>query len=273
MIALICPICQAALAVAPKTWSCANGHQFDVARQGYVHLLPVQHKKSRSPGDTPEAVAARRAFLQAGHYQPLRDHVVAVLRELAANQVLDIGCGEGYYTSAMRTVATDVVGLDIAKPAVQLAAKQFGDITWLVGSGALLPLAAQSVDVVTSLFSPLPVSEMARVLKQGGHVVVATPAPDHLYQLRAGLFEDVRLHEPDKFVAQLAPQFELVRQDELRVPLQLDQASIRNLIAMTPYAWKAKAEKRQALEALENLQTEAVFRVLVLQRDTVAQVG
>lgn len=263
MIALICPICQSTLAIAPKTWRCTNGHQFDVARQGYVHLLPVQHKKSRSPGDTPEAVAARRAFLQAGFYQPLRDHVVQVLQELAAKQVLDLGCGEGYYTSAMRTVATDVVGLDIAKPAVQLAAKQFADITWLVGSGALLPLADQSVDVVTSLFSPLPVAEMARVLKHGGHVVVATPAPDHLYQLRAGLFEDVRLHAPDKFVAQLAPQFELVRQDELRVPLQLDQASIRNLIAMTPYAWKAKAEKRQALEALEVLQTEAVFRVLV----------
>ena len=119
MIALICPICQSALAAAPKTWCCTNGHSFDVARQGYVHLLPVQHKKSRSPGDTPEAVAARRAFLQAGFYQPLRDHVVQVLRELAVTQVLDLGCGEGYYTSAMRTVATDVVGLDIAKPAVQ----------------------------------------------------------------------------------------------------------------------------------------------------------
>jgi 23S rRNA (guanine745-N1)-methyltransferase len=263
---LICPICQAALQIAPKVWQCTAGHCFDVAREGYVNLLPVQHKKSRSPGDTAEAVAARRAFLAAGHYQPLRDVVVAQLAQLSAQRVLDLGCGEGYYSSAMQRVSPWLMGLDIAKPAIQTAAKRYKSIHWVVGSGVLLPLASASIDVVTSLFSPLPVTEMQRVLKADGHVIVATPAPDHLWSIREALFDEVRAHEPDKFLTHLAPSFALIEQIEMRVPLQLAQADLGHLVAMTPYAWKAKADKRAALESNRSFTTEAVFRVLVLQK-------
>ena len=33
-----------------------RGHSFDVAREGYVNLLPVQHKNSREPGDAEESL-------------------------------------------------------------------------------------------------------------------------------------------------------------------------------------------------------------------------
>ena len=259
---LICPVCRQPLLREPRRWLCASGHSFDIAREGYVNLLPVQHKHSREPGDRPEMVLARRAFLEAGHYAPLRDAIVAMLAPLSAGCLLDIGCGEGAYTRAFAAVAATVIGLDIAKPAVQLAAKRDKAITWIVGSGAILPVAETSVDVITSLFTPLHVGEMQRVLAPGGSVLIATPDADHLHSLRAGLFDEVRPHEPDKFIAEFAPAFRLAERAAVRVPLTLDGAALRQLLAMTPYVWKARPERRAALEAHEAFETEAAFVVM-----------
>ena len=266
MPAIICPLCRQLLQRQAKTWSCAQGHSFDVAREGYVNLLPVQHKSSREPGDSAEMVMARRNFLQAGHYQPLRDAALALLAPLGGHSLLDIGCGEGYYTSALTGAAADVTGLDIAKPAIQLAARRFRDITWLVGSAALLPLADASVDIVCSLFSQLQIAEMRRVLQAGGHVLVVTPAPDHLWSVREQLFDAVQPHEPDKFLAGFEGSFELHTRQELRVSLSLTQQGLRQLMMMTPYAWKAKPEKRAALEGRGSFFTEAAFSLMLLRK-------
>lgn len=264
--AILCPLCKALLAQNPLSWTCLNGHCFDVAREGYVNLLPVQQKKSREPGDAAAMVSARRAFLDAGHYAPLRDALLQTLAPLALTHVLDIGCGEGYYTSALTQVAPQVVGLDIAKPAVQLAAKRLKTITWLVGRSAHLPLAEASVSAVTSLFSPLPVAEMARVLVPAGYVLVATPGADHLASVRSALFDELIPHVPEKFLTTLAAHFILESRLDMRFPLALNQTSLRQLLLMTPYVWRAKAEKRAALEACEQMQTEAVFTLFLLRK-------
>ena len=99
-----CPLCQLPLAFDQRSWRCASQHQFDRAKEGYVNLLPVQHKRSRQPGDSAEMMQARRDFLDAGHYQPLQQQVCDLLAGIlppGAAKVLDIGCGEGYYTQAV----------------------------------------------------------------------------------------------------------------------------------------------------------------------------
>jgi 23S rRNA (guanine745-N1)-methyltransferase len=267
MPSLICPLCRLPIDPQSKVWRCAKGHSFDVAREGYVNLLPVQHKHSREPGDTPESLHARRDFLQAGHYQPLREAVLALLEPLQAQTLLDIGCGEGYYTSTFISLAADVTGLDIAKPAIQLAARRFRNVTWLVASGALLPMADVSLDLVTHLFTHLHVGELRRVVKPGGHVLVVTPGPQHLHSLRAALFEDVRAHAPDKFLMEFEAGFKLLRNEEVRFALRLERDSLRQLLQMTPYAWRAKPERRAALEVREALDTEAVFSLLLFRKD------
>ena len=267
MIRVICPLCHQYLEQKPGTWSCAQGHAFDVAREAYVNLLPVQHKKTRDPGDNPEMVQARRKFLFAGHYQPLRDAVLALLAPLRAQSLLDLGCGEGYYTGAFPSVAADVAGLDISKPAIQLAAKEFRGITWLVGSGAQLPLADASVDIVVSMFSQLYLEHTRRVLKPHGHLLVVTPAPDHLWSVRERLFDEVRAHQPDKFLAGLDAHFELTARAEVRVALQLGRDTLEQLLLMTPYAWKARPEKRAALlQDAEVFDTTAAFTLLLLKK-------
>lgn len=261
----MCPVCRQRLELVSKTWRCEQGHSYDIAKQGYVNLHVVQHKHSKNPGDTPESIDARRAFLQGGYYQPLQQAIVHLLKDLKAKMVLDIGCGEGYYTSAMQQVVEQCIGVDIAKNAVQRAAKLNDKVTWVVGTGATLPVIDQSMDVCTSLFSPIPQTEILRVLKDDGYLIVVTPATDHLYAMREALFEQVNPHTPQKFVEQLQDLFELKEQQVIDAPLVLDQQALKNLIAMTPYAYKASPERRMQLEQKAHLQVTASFQIYLFQ--------
>ena len=165
-----CPLCHAPLTRAEKTFICPQGHQFDRAKEGYVNLLPVQHKRSRDPGDSAEMMQARRAFLDAGHYQPLRDAVVALLRQYlteGASAMLDIGCGEGYYTATFADVAAEkgaeTFGLDVSKVAIRAAAKRYSAVTFCVASSHRLPFEEASMDAVVRIYAPCKAEELARV--------------------------------------------------------------------------------------------------------------
>ena len=265
---LMCPVCRQSLNLVERSWRCDHGHHYDVAKQGYVNLHVVQHKHSKTPGDTAESVLARREFLQAGFYQPLQQAVVELLKQLEPKAILDIGCGEGYYTSAMQPYTEHCIGVDIAKTAVQRAAKLNPKVTWVVGTGATLPVQDNSIEVCSSLFSPIPQHEIIRVLKEQGYLIVVTPAPKHLYHLREALFEQVTLHEPQKFVEQLAAQFELKQEQVVEASMQLDQHALKNLIAMTPYAYKANPERRKALEQHTQFAVTAAFQIYVFQKKT-----
>ena len=189
-----------------------------------------------------------------------------LLQQLKPKAVLDIGCGEGYYTHAMQPWTKHCVGVDIAKTAVQRAAKLNSKIVWVVGTGAILPVQDHSIDVCTSLFSPIPQQEITRVLKDEGYLIIATPAPRHLYALREALFEQVNLHEPQKFVEQLNAEFELKHEQLVEAPLSLDQQALKNLIAMTPYAYKANPERRKAIEQQQYFAVTAAFQIYVFQK-------
>lgn len=263
---LMCPVCRETLILNERTWRCGNGHSYDVAKQGYVNLHVVQHKHSKNPGDTPESVQARRAFLSAGHYAPLQQAVVKMIRDLRIENLLDIGCGEGYYTDAMQQEVMQCVGVDIAKNAVQVAAKLNKDVTWVVGTGATLPVQDQSIHLCTSLFSPIPEQEILRVLKDRAYLMVVTPGPQHLYAMREALFEEVKPHEPEKFVDQLSASFDLIQSQLVDASLKLNQQDLKKLIAMTPYAYKAKQERREKLEAESQFELTAQYQIYLFQK-------
>ncbi|KAA8733148.1 methyltransferase domain-containing protein [Acinetobacter qingfengensis] len=267
---LMCPVCREQLILQEKTWRCIHQHSYDQAKQGYVNLHVVQHKHSKTPGDTPEAVAARRRFLSAGFYQKLQQKIVDVIQPLDLLSAIDIGCGEGYYTQAIAQQIPHLIAVDIAKSAVQIAAKQDRQrqVTWVVGTGAILPVQDQSLQLCSSFFSPLPKAEMLRVLQPQGYLLVATPAPQHLLAMRHALFDEVKPHEPEKFVQQLAPEFQLLEQFLICDQLQLNQQQLQDLIAMTPYAWKAKAELRTVLEQQAQFSVEAQFCLYLFQKSS-----
>lgn len=239
-----------------------------MAKEGYVNLLPVQHKRSRDPGDSAEMMQARRTFLDAGHYQPLRDAIVAQLCECLeqhATAILDIGCGEGYYTHAFADVLPGVTtfGLDVSKVAIKAAAKRYQQVTFCVASSHRLPFSDASMDAIIRIYAPCKAEELARVVKPGGWVITATPGPRHLMELKGLIYDEVHLHAPH---AEKLDGFELQRSNELHYPMRLRGDEAVALLQMTPFAWRAKPEVWQALAAKEEFNCQTDFNIHVWQR-------
>lgn len=270
-----CPICYEPFTTLSASWQCDNGHHFDRAKQGYIHLLPVQHKKSKTPGDDQSMVDARRQFLAAGFYEPLQVQLQKTISELAQKELhlLDIGCGEGYYTHALAFKAKQtsddawVTAFDISKSAVIKTAKQKSPNTVaMVASAANIPLLDNSVEIATSIFAPIIAEECHRVIKENGFLIIAKPDTNHLIDIRNHLFDTVELHDSDKFIQQLSPRFELQNTKNVSAELILNPSSMKDLLTMTPYAYKAKPEKIEALLSKDNLQTFANFKIYVFQK-------
>ncbi|WP_226665649.1 23S rRNA (guanine(745)-N(1))-methyltransferase [Microbulbifer aggregans] len=258
-----CPNCKQTLEPQQNTWRCASGHTFDRAREGYVNLLPVQKKRSREPGDSGEMLQARRRFLDGGHYRPLADAICAMLAAgdsvRQERRLLDIGCGEGYYSRALAAAGwpeEQIAGVDIAKAGVRLAAKRQARAQFAVASSFEIPLADNTVHSILRVFAPGPASELQRILEPGGVLLDVSPGPEHLWSLKRALYREPRQHQPP------APLegFETVAEMRCAFTLQIKgREVISDFLAMTPFAWKGDGEARAELEQREELQLEADF--------------
>jgi 23S rRNA (guanine745-N1)-methyltransferase len=273
--ALACPLDGTPLHCTGSAWTCASGHSFDIASQGYTNLLPVQHKRSRDPGDSKEMVAARRRFLTAGFYQPIAAAVSrAVLADLptdASISCLDAGCGEGYYMRQLAAAVGDgqtlaLLGLDISKWAVLSAAKQDKRPSWVVGSNANLPVLPGTLDRVLCMFGFPVDAEIARVLKRGGLLVQVDAGPDHLRELREIIYPSLKPERPTDL--QTPAGFSRLPTETLRFSIELTNAEqIADLLAMTPHLFRASAEGRTAAAALTALSLSVDVRLTCFERD------
>ncbi|GAB58364.1 23S rRNA (guanine(745)-N(1))-methyltransferase [Rheinheimera nanhaiensis] len=241
----LCPLCQQPLSQNAKQYQCSNRHSFDIAREGYVNLLPVQQKNSKDPGDNKEMMQARRQFLHAGWYAPLAQAVATTLSEVAPQRLLDLGCGEGYYTGIIKQQLADtaVWGLDISKSAIKFAAKAQPNIAFNVASAYQLPFAANSFDAIVRIYAPSKAQELKRVLSTGGHLLTVTPGPQHLVQIKQAVYEQVRLHD-DAMVS--LDGFVHLKRQQLKFELNFSRSEdVLALVQMVPLAWKFTAEQKQ----------------------------
>ncbi|GAB6389548.1 putative RNA methyltransferase [Stutzerimonas marianensis] len=266
---LICPLCHAPLEVAERGVACPANHRFDRARQGYLNLLPVQHKNSRDPGDNQAMVEARRRFLEAGHYAPLARRLAELAAERTPQRWLDIGCGEGYYTAqiAQALPGADGYALDISREAVKRACRRAPQLEWLVASMARVPLADASCNLLASVFSPLDWHEARRLLAPGGGLLRMGPTREHLWELRGLLYDEIRDYDDEKHLSLIPAGMQLAHSETLSFELQLDSAQARaDLLAMTPHGWRASAERRAAVID-QPLRVRVAIRYDWIQRD------
>jgi len=250
---LLCPICGDMLHKSDRAYVCPRRHSFDIARQGHVHLLPVQNKHSLQPGDTKEQVLARRAFLDAGFYAPIAD----ALCDLAVSRgckgpVLDVGCGEGYYSTQLaRTLEAELVGIDISKEAVRCAAGRYKNALWLCASAAHLPVAEHSIGLVTSLFALTVPEEFARVLRPEGAFIQVLAAEDHLLGLKNIIYPHLTHKEKD--ITPSVPGFRLAESRQLRFSFTVEGEQVQNLLSMTPHVYRIGKEGAQHLRQTKQL--------------------
>ena len=260
---LVCPICAGSLQREANIWRCADGHCFDIARQGYVNLLPVQQKHSLQPGDTKEQVRARREFLDGGFYEPIARELCA-MAEGCSGPILDVGCGEGYYSAKLsQALDTELVGLDISKEAVRSAAGRYKSGLWLCSTASRLPVRAQSVGVLTSLFALTVPEEFRRVLRPDGAFIQVLAAEDHLMGLKGIIYPELT-HKEKNSVPEL-PGFRLEESRRLRFTFTVEGAQVQNLLSMTPHVYRISREGAQRLRQTQIL-TDTASCVLNLYR-------
>lgn len=264
---LLCPICGETLTQTDHSLRCAGNHSFDIARQGYVNLLPVQQKHSRFPGDTREQVLSRRAFLDAGFYRPIADCLVSTAKELGATgPILDVGCGEGYYSAALaEALDTELTGLDISKEAVRFAAAKYKNAQWLCATASHIPVADGAAGILTSLFALTLPQEFSRVLAEDGLFFQVLAGEDHLLGLKSVIYPELKHREKDT-VPEL-PGFLRIRSVPIRFSFTAEGEQVHNLLAMTPHWFRISREGAEALAQTERL-TDTASCVLNVFRKT-----
>ncbi len=252
---LICPVCGNALAFEGACVRCSSGHSFDLAKEGYVNLLRT-NRPGDAIGDDKFAARARRDFLNRGYYSVLQNAFRGLFADREGS-VLDICCGEGYYTSALgENPKLEVYGFDISREMVRLAAKR-GRGTYFVANMAAIPVAAESMDFATHLFAPFNEEAFCRVLKKGGRLYTVIPGKKHLWGLKQVLYDtpyenDEKLPETEKL--------RLISVRKVSDTIRLASAEdIGAVFRMTPYYFHTSPADKRKLDGLESLETSVEF--------------
>jgi 23S rRNA (guanine745-N1)-methyltransferase len=230
---LLCPVrdCHLALIREERRLVCPRKHSFDIARSGYINLLQPQERRSKQPGDTAAAVAARRRLHDRGVTEPLVRAIAEMIAASPSDVVLDAGCGEGFcLTTLARQASFDAHGVDISIPAVDAAARRYppaeGRCEWIVANAdRFLPYASGSFSIVLSITARMNAGEFRRVLREDGKLLVALPAPEDLVELRGTGRDRV-----DRTVETFAHDFTLLDRRRVTTVADLDEAALEDVL-------------------------------------------
>lgn len=267
-----CPVCGGALTKTDGGLGCGNGHRFDRARQGYYNLLMSNKSSAKRHGDDGLMISARTAFLERGYYAPVRDALCRIALPLLSDSsaVLDAGCGEGYYAQLLARQAAEngkqltVLGADISKDAVKAAARRACYSQLAVASVSRLPIVEGGCDMVLNIFSPPEITEYARILSPGGVLIRALPLEDHLWSLKAAVYErPYRNPAPEMSLS----GFNLIGVEDVQQVIHLTSTEdILALFAMTPYWYKTSPADRAKLETLATFDVELAIRLAAYKK-------
>ena len=245
--AFACPICQENLTLVETSLKCSNRHSFDLAKFGYVNLAP-QIKQSANYDK--ENFQNRQQILEAGFYQTILETISDLLARLeTAKTILDIGCGEGFYSRKLQESHSDKTfyAFDISKDSVQIAAKIEPNwaVNWFVGDLARLPIKDASMDILLDIFSPANYGEFRRVLSKDGILIKVIPTENHLIEIRQMVQDqltrkgysnqDVKEHFQEHFSIQSSQIASLTK------PISAEQRQA--LLAMTPLLFHVDQSK------------------------------
>ena len=272
----ICPVCGEALVKGERTFRCANGHSFDLHRKGYVNLLTTKKHNPKKAGDNGDMVRARTEFLDFGHYERLAQRAAQIMGELTADRkepvIIDSGCGEGYYTVqyAGALEKARIYGVDISKGACSHAMSRVNEkglhnVQIAVASAFELPFEDKSADLIVCTFAPVSDREYARVLKDGGKLLVISPSPDHLFELKALIYEEPYRNKPNEYGLE---SFREGKEEVLEYKARLaSREEILSLYRMTPYSYKTSKPDSAKLIETESLEVTCGFSIRIFTKE------
>ena len=257
---MICPKCSSKLIKQDKRFVCEKNHSYDIARQGYVNLI----LNGSVHGDSKEMVVARTEFLNHGYYACLQEKLCELIEKYQPNRLVDLGCGEGYYTSKMALHAQECIGVDLSKDALKTAARIDKKSQYIVASIFHLPIEENSVDCITNIFAPTPLDEVKRILKEEGVYIRVTPHIKHLYEFKQELYKEAYVNEIEMIEDDT---IQLIEQIKVENTITIDNNSdIQALFMMTPYYWKSSKETSQKVNEMNTCTTTISFDIQVYKK-------
>ena len=222
-------------------------------------------------------VRARRSFLETGLYEPLRAEITKAVCEAAPGEMVDAGCGEGWYSCHILSELTKIVaepflsGIDISPEALRYAAKRakemgvFNQSSWAVASVSHLPIGTASCDCIINLFAPCEPKEFRRILRPDGLLIRAIPLEKHLWELKCAVYDQPYQNRP---VLSAPEGFRLEELIPVNATITVSGEELSNLFSMTPYAHKTSASDAAKLDEIASLDTTISFGILKCRKDT-----
>ena len=270
MYKLACPKCHELLYKENKSYKCNNRHCYDIAKSGYINLLLNPDKATNNPGDNKESLLCRKAHLNNGYYDDILNEVIKCIKEYKGNDIhlLDLGCGEGYYTYKMKQALNDAIvyGLDISKEGVNMASKYTKDICWIVGNSKNIPIESHSLDIITALFTVVNVDELKRCLKDDGIIIQVSANNLHLVEFKELIYDEIKI-KSDEFVRL---PFNEVKSYNFKKTIHLrSREDTLNLLKMTPHFYHIKKERRHVLDTLDEFDVTIDIRITIYNKDEI----
>ena len=245
--AFACPICQENLTLVESSLKCNNRHSFDLAKFGYVNLAP-QIKQSANYDK--ENFQNRQQILEAGFYQAILETISDLLSNSKnAKTILDIGCGEGFYSRKLQEVHPDKTfyAFDISKDSVQIAAKSEPNwaVNWFVGDLAWLPIKDASMDLLLDIFSPANYGEFDRVLKENGLLIKVIPTENHLKEIRQKIQDQLtnKDYSNQDIKNHFQEHFTLLSSQTASLTKTITAEQLQALLSMTPLLFHVDQSK------------------------------
>lgn len=253
----LCPICHEPLHKTGNSCQCVHHHTFDYNKSGYLYLYQTNKPNH---GDNAGMVKARTAFLSSGAYSFLRDFLVE--KTEGSETLVDLACGEGYYTSRLH--GKEKAGIDLSKEALRHGAKNDKSTQYILSSIFSIPLEDACADTVVTCFAPVSTLEIPRILKPGGQFLLVTPGEDHLYELKQVLYT----HPYRNTIKEIPIDLTLEKTEKIEKTCTLDQPTLLALFEMTPYAYKTGKEGMKKLQSLQKLDVTAQFIIRTYRKDS-----
>lgn len=247
---ILCPICKEKLEKIDNSYKCKNNHSFDIAKQGYINL---NRKASDNTGDEKEMIKARKAFLDKDYYLFLKNKLNELIDEYKPNNLLDLACGEGYYTKDFKCL--DKVGIDLSKEALKIASREDKSTTYILKNIFDIPLNDKSMDMIITIFAPIS-KEISRLLNDNGHFVLVRPDVDHLLELKEVVYDKAYLNE-DKQVN--IDNLNLIDELKIKEKAILNNEDLIHLFKMTPYYHKTSINDFNKLNNINELEVTFSF--------------
>ncbi|MEK3889225.1 putative RNA methyltransferase [Bacillus sp. FSL K6-3431] len=261
-----CPICTSPMVFENNTTLvCTEGHSYDLAKKGYIHLLSqsIDTKYDKS------LFQSRQRIAESGFFTPLVEAIAILIENERLNEltaILDAGCGEGSHLAQIQEyVAGNTIGFgaDISKEGIQLAASNLSNAIWIVADLAKTPLASQKFPFILNILSPSNYSEFDRLLTDDGLLIKVVPNSAYLQELRELFYENREAFDNEKTMSRFQEKFDLIKTQAVKYHVRLEQPLLNDLVKMTPLSWSANEAKRKQVSDMSDMDITIDLNILV----------